>query len=472
MAAHVVPFIGFAPDASEMTPGVITSCYRMLPSERGMRGAPWREGLGFDALPAACVSSSYVRRLNGIARVFAGTATGLYERDGTTWHNWIGTSGATGWSFAQLGDYSLATDDVGNIYGSSASSFTAIANAPKAKIVIAVPNFAVAFNTQNGSASTSFGDSPDRWWCSAYQNPTDWAISAANQCVSERLIGGGGEITAAAPFGTGWVVYKEREMFHAYYSGGAEVFNTQRVPGNQGCVGPNAVADVNGAHAFVGLNDIYIYDGSRVASIAEGKVRRWLFSRIKREAAAKTKVLYEQAAGLLWVFYPVGVGTSSVVGALVYHFASGRWGHYDDPSGIGAAMLYPGEYGNDDTVAYFDASGSPTLGTITDTTSAAYVEGAISTGWYGSDDRESFVSRVQLLSDDASTIDMSTPSVSTKSRARSGADVTTGASVVATASGNFDLRQTARWHKFEFTVHTDAEISGMTLHMRPAGQGR
>ena len=42
--------------------------------------------------------------------------------------------------------------------------FAPVAGAPKAKILAVLKGFVMAFNTSDAT----YGDSPDRWWCSAY----------------------------------------------------------------------------------------------------------------------------------------------------------------------------------------------------------------------------------------------------------------------------------------------------------------
>lgn len=468
MAVTMIPFIGLAPDMPNMTPGVLTAASFAIPTQRGMRRAPTLSLLaGVDALAAECRGAAMLRKLDGSTRLFAGTQTKLYELSGSAWADRSAGGGSyTGsstnrWSFAQFGDISLATNDTENIQQSSSGAFAAIANAPKARIVIAVPNFAVAFNTQDGSASTVFGDSPDRWWCSAYQAATDWAINATNQCVSERLIGGGGEITAAAPFGTGWVAYKRRDMFHAYYSGDSAVFTTQRVHGGWGCVGPDAVCDIGNAHFVVGEDDIYIYDGARPVSVADGKVRDWFYrTQLDQSQNYKLQTSFDRARGIVWVWFRSQSGSSSE--AMTYHVQSGKWGFAYTP--VETLFTYTNAYGSDSVGAF---NTSHQVGTLTDTAHANNM--GLITGLFGSDDAESMLHRVQLLSQ---ALPSSALGYNAFTYGRSGGASSTGGALSWSSTGNIDLRQTAHWHSLYLSLAGDCEVLGMQVHMRPAGRGR
>lgn len=472
---------GFAPDTSVFNLAALSECYEIIPSDSGMRSCPTGALIaGVGVLAAACRGAFSGSKMDGTSRTFAGTQTKLYELVGTTWTDRSSGGGSyTGsstsrWMFAQFGDITLATDDVADIQAITTGNFAAIAGAPKARIVITVPNFAIAFNTQNGATSAAFGDSPDRWWCSAYQDPTDWAISAATQCVSERLIGSGGEITAAAPFGTGWVAYKKRDMFHAYYTGDASVFTTQRVPGNWGCVGPNAVADIGNAHFVVGPDDIYIYDGARPVSVASGKVRKWFFAemigRLDKSAAHLTAVRYDRAAGLVWVFYPgfSGFGTASNCDrALVYHLATGRWGYAvqapanNSDSRLEEAFILMRTAG--DVLAVFDVAhdlrtvdGSP-ISLVADKTLPYFT-----TNYFGDNAQATMLTSAQIMDGSEYAVGI----FSADDRPRGLAATYTGA---IGADKTVAFRGTAAWHRLHVSVYDEFEITGCEAYIQPAG---
>lgn len=474
---------GFAPDASEFDTSVLHTCTETIPAERGMIAAPLAQTFGAAVLASACRGAFAGATTAGVWRHFAGTQTHLYQRSGTTWTNrttgsYTGSS-TSRWMFAQFGDITLATDDVADIQAITTGNFAAIAGAPKARIVITVPNFAIAFNTQNGATSAAFGDSPDRWWCSAYQDPTDWAISAATQCVSERLIGSGGEITAAAPFGTGWVAYKNRDMFHAYYTGDASVFTTQRVPGNWGCVGPEAVADIGNAHFVVGEDDIFIYDGARPVSVASGKLRNWFFGGVLYpQYSHLVTVRFNRSTGHVWVFYPDSSG--ELQNAIVYHLASGRWGAASHASltypvpisqTVQAVNVLPNSFDgtSTDVLCVFVNGGPMTLNGSRD--AGPSVQSVLATGRFGDNGADTFLSRAHVMRTTRSGgSEFAIVSVADVPLQRSGYQATSAQVAGALrADGTADFRSTAAWHSLRWTLNNDFEVSGCEAFIQPAG---
>jgi hypothetical protein len=484
----VTPFLGFAPDADPTTPGVITDCTQLIPTERGMKSAPSAVSIsGLGALAAECRGAAVLQKTDGTRRTFAGTQTRIYELSSGTWSGMSATftgSSENRWSFAQFGDVALASNDTDQLQYSTSGTFAAVAAAPKARILVSVPNFVVALNTQDATASATYGDSPDRWWCSAFQAATDWAPSVTTQCTTGRLIGAGGEIVAGAAFGTGLVVYKTREMFLGQYAGPPTVFDFQRVPGDQGCVGPEAVVDIGGAHVFVGEDNIWLYDGSRPIPIAQGQVRQWFLDDISATYRYRTIVTYDRNNNRVWVFYPSAASTTGTPNsALVYHLGSKKWGRANRT--IEAALNYVTPGVSWDTLDSFGATwdslpdqpwdsqswqaSGRSLAIFNNTHNLVTLTGSgensgLTTGDIGDDDRVSFVSSVRLRY-------FTEPTSATVTGAiKSGAGAASSAAGSGTMSASkFDIRQSARWHRFSFLFTGNTEVSALRVDAKAAG---
>lgn len=483
----MTPLLGFSPDADPATPGVVIDCIQMIPTERGMKSAPSAVGVaGLDPLPDECRGAAVVQKISGTRRTLAGTQEFLYELDSNTWSPVSATysGGAENrWMFAQFGDVTLATNDTEQIQYATASTFGDLAGAPKARIVITTKDFAVAFNTNDAADSASYGDAPDRWWCSAFQDCTSWTPNVDLQCATGRLIGEGGEIVAAAPFGTGMVAYKAREMFLGVYVGPPSVFDWQRIPGDQGCVGQDAVCDIGGAHLFVGEDNIWLYDGSRPVPIAQGSVRQWFLNNISATYRYKTIVRYDRNNGAVWIFYASTSSGGQPDSALVYHLASRKWGRanrtveavfnyvtpgltWDTLSSVAATWdSLPSQPWDSQawqaagrSIGVFDTAHE--LKTLT----GSGENSGITPGYFGDDDIVSFCDSVRVrfyVEPTTGTVTgATTPNI--------------GQTAVATNTGTysnqkFDIRQTGRWHRFSFLFTGNVEIGGVGPKLKKAG---
>ena len=109
----IQPFLGWAPDADATTPGILVDVEMMEPSQRGMKAAPAAVATDLPALASACLGAALVTKLDGTKRLFAGTATGLFEAGSGAWTDRSAAAYATGdgrWRFAQFGDVSIAVN--------------------------------------------------------------------------------------------------------------------------------------------------------------------------------------------------------------------------------------------------------------------------------------------------------------------------------------------------------------------------
>lgn len=317
----MTPLIGFVPDVDQATPGAIIAADNIVPASNGMAGAPTAVTVaGVPVLAAECRNAAVATKLDGTRRIFAGTASNLYELSGGSW-----VSRASGftlatdsrWDFTQYGDSTLAAAPGEPIQRSTSTTFSAIAGAPEAMAIETASGFVMAANTDAGS---------DVWHCCALLDETDWTPALATQSATGRLVSTPGAITALKAFGDQLVAYKDRSMYLGRYVGSPAVWEWDLIPGDVGCVGVDAVTDLGGlGHLFVGRSDILLFDGTRPVSVAEGKVRQWFYNQISQEYLFKTVVVHDKQNGVVWIFYP---STNSTVcdKALVYHLGTGRWG--------------------------------------------------------------------------------------------------------------------------------------------------
>lgn len=484
----MIPLLGFAPDVDATTPGVLTDCTQLIPTEKGMAAAPSAVSVsGLDALAAECRGAAVLTNTSGTRRTFAGTQTKIYELASGTWSDVSGGtytgSSENRWCFAQFGNAAIATNDTEPIQASTAGTFAAISGAPKARIVVTSKDFVLAFNTDDAAGSATYGDSPDRWWCSGFQDHTDWTPAVTTQCTTGRLIGSGGELTAASPFGANVVAFKARQMFQGQYVAAPVVWQWDAVPGEQGCVGPEAVVDIGGALIFVGEDNIWLYDGSRPYPISQGSVRQWFYDDLNATYKYRTIVTYDRNNNRVWINYPSTVSSGNPDSALVYHLASKKWGRANRT--VEAVMNYvtPGvTWDTLDTVgatwdtlpnipwdsqswqasgrahAVFDSSHN--LVTLT----GSGENSGLTTGDFGDDEGSSSVNKVTLRFLTEPTTGTVTGQVKSGEGA-SPSNFGTG----SMDDSKFDIRQTGRWHRFAFLFTGNMEVTAIRVKSVPAG---
>lgn len=482
----MIKLLGFTPDADPTSPGVLTDCANLIPSEKGMVGAPSAAVAvpGLAALAAECRGAAVLVDTTGTRRNFAGTQAKLYELSGASWvdvskaGNYTGSS-ENRWMFAQFGNVALATNDTETIQFSASGAFADISGAPKARIIVSMKNRVIAFDTNDGG----FGDQSDRWWCSAFQDYAGWTIGT-NGSTSGRLVGVPGGIVAAAMLGEYVVAYKERGAYLGQdVTPSPEIIQFQQVPGEFGCVGPEAVVDIGGAHFVVGPDNFWLYDGTRPVPIGVGQVRQWFYNDSSPTYRYRTIVHYDRQFQRVFVFYPSSTSSGTPDRALVYHLLTKQWGRADRSVQAVFQFITPGLTWDtfSSIAASWDAlpntpwdsqswqaagralaffTTANELATLTGTSASSNLV----TGDYGDDD----------------AVVQSRPLRARFTRAPSAAQCTgytrmTAGGALSTngtqniADGKFDVRQSGRFHRYSMAFTGDVEITGIRPGFRSAG---
>lgn len=480
----MTPIVGFAPDADTTLSGILTDCHNLIPSEVGMSPAPTLAAVGVQALSDVHGAMSAIT-LDGVRVCVAGTTEHLYTLSGSEWaQSDGGTSFSLGeserWSFAQFGNSTLATSiTAGMQISNNGSDFSAITGAPKAKTLISVKGFVMAFNTSDAT----YGDNPDRWWCSAYLNASDWVPNVSTLCTTGRLVESGGEITAAARLGDDVVVYKRRSTFVGRYTGPAEVWNYTMVDSDVGCVGVEAVCDTGKVHYLLGDDDIYAFDGAQIRPLGRGIVREWYVSRRDPKSAHKSQAFWDKQRQLAWFFFPSVVGGGVIDTALVYHPATGKWGRSDNY--IAAMINYKSPAftydGGSDIVTTYDASppidydspfwtesqelmaGFDVAGRVV-TFSGSAADASFTTGDFGDEDVMTICDRVTLRVKTAPN-----EAIATGYTKDDGGGSVQQASTAIRDDAAFDMRQRGRWHRFAISTEGDFTLIGINARLKQSG---
>lgn len=483
----MTPFTSFAPDLDPTTPGVITDATNLIPTLRGYVGGPSGAEVGMAALSAAAISAAVVTKLDGSTRTFAGTTDKLWEKSGSSWTDVsratpaYGASTVNPWRFAQLGNTTLAVSKADQLQSTSSGAFANL-NAPKAAVMCTWKGFVVLGNTDDGGAGTAFGDSPDRWWTSAYLDETDWTPDVSTQCTTGRLVETPGAITGLKVLGEYIIAYKEDSMYVGRDAGTPEVLRFTRVPGDIGCASHEAVADTGTAHIFVGPNDIYLFDGNIPQSIG-APLREWFFADLDPQYSYRIRSSHDKTNALVYFHYPRVGSSGTLDGCIVYNYKTNKWGvthktieclveyvsggytyetlpiegmtyadwpliSYDDPLWTAStrSMAY---FGSDHKI--YSTTGTSTSASIT---SGAYGE-------------ENFYTLIQRVT--ARYLNKPTTASATHYYTEDLGGTWTEGETVTESSGRFDFLHSAPWHKVRFDYTGDFEIVGASAETQQDG---
>lgn len=482
----MTPLLGFAPDLEAPTPGAVVDCSQFIPYLTGMEAAPsLQTPSGVPTLASACQGAAVVTKLDSTRRVFAGAQTALYELVAGAWANVTRAAVYTGgsdtrWSFTQFGNTTVAANRADTIQASTSGAFADIATAPKAEIVFSVGAFVMALNVNDGA------EKPDGWHCCASFDATSWTPSITTQAASGRLVSTPGGMTAGLRLGEYAVAYKLNSIYLGQYVGAPVVWDWLLVPGGEaGCVGKEALCDIDGAHFFVGQDNFWIFDGTRPVPIGDGQVRQWFFDNSDAANLFKTKCVYDRQQNRVWVFYP-SAGSSVCDSALVYHLKNKQWGRAN--TSVQAVLNYVSAGFTIDGLTAISAtidglpdialdsqywlSGGKALSVFNTSNQLQSFTGVagtstFTTGDAGDDDAVVLLKQIRLRF--AAGYKPTTATVDTFNKMNSGDTFTPGPSS-SINDGKFDVLKSARWHRAVFTMTGNARVTGINPTLAPAGK--
>ena len=471
----MTPFTGFAPDLDPTTPGIITECENLIPTIRGFRGAPSGADVGMDALAAAALSATLVVKLDGSSRLFAATTTKIYEKSSISWTDRSRATPAYAatfvnpWRCAQFGNTTLAVNKADQLQSSSSGAFANL-NAPSAGAMCTWKGFVVLGNTSDGGAGTSYGDSPDRWWTSAYLDETDWTPNVTTQCTTGQLVETAGKINGLKVLGEYIIAYKDESMYIGRDAGSPVIIQWNLVPGEVGCASQDAIADIGSAHIFIGKNDIWMFDGTVPRSIGT-PIREWFFEDADPGYTYRIRASHDKYNAIVFFYYP-RLGSGDVLdGCIAYNYKTDKWGvahrTIETPvdyitGGYTYATLPITTYASWPEIPYDSPFWTSTTKYVavfqTDhkiySLTGASQTASLTSGFYGNADEYTLLSRVTAKFLDQPTTYTMTNYYQDVLGNTWTTDVTTTGS-----NGRFDVLRSAPWHKVKFDFTGDFEIT-------------
>jgi hypothetical protein len=474
----LVPVDNFLPDANPEAAG-LRDCYGLMPTTRGMKSAPVSANPGYDALSGVPYGIGSVTSLAGASSLYAGTGSNLYKLSSGTWTDLSRSGGYTvssRWYFCGFGNNVLASNIANVLQRSTGSTFANVASSPQAEIIEPVGLQVMALNTSSYA---------DQWAVSKLGDETGWSYAIADNSANGRLLNTTGPITAGKALGQNFVAYKENGIYLGTFLGPPTIWGWQLVPGNFGCVGKFAIAQLkiggNPAHFVVGPDDIFLFDGNGPTVLGSGEVRRWFYNSLHRTYVANTTVLVDATETVVYILFANQSSNGGILNdCLLWNYRTSKWGRGRDYQALlGSQYVTPSatfaawpdattfESISADT---FDALGGDiasiapaimalgnTLKTLTGTP-AATEQSSLKTQMYGTDDAITSVSRLRprfiSLPSDAYLYHYSADSLGNTVQQRA---------TRALVNRRFDVLYDGRWHQDIVTINGSFEIDALSV---------
>lgn len=256
-----------------------------------------------------------VANANGLQRMYVGTETKVYVRDGGA-QTQIGSGfNPLGlWSFETFGTFLLATNNVDKPkIWKNTGQLVDWGPLARAAIVRKIQVFPVLFSGQ------------EVHW-PAYNNIEEFTIQAGNRAGNFFIRDLDGDVLAVEPMGD-YLIYYTADMFGFMSFVGGEnpmSFKTNQ-GGGIGAVGPNSVIPVGPFHFGMSRKGIWQSDGNSFNYIARPAIARWINSQIDWTKAKQVVGVHHETEQQVAFFFPCLDGQIRGVGYTYEGPSRGRW---------------------------------------------------------------------------------------------------------------------------------------------------
>lgn len=239
-------------------------------------------------------------------------------------------------------------------------------SAHQARAVRTYRDFVVAINiTKSGTSypvmvktsSPSFdGAMPTSW---NHTDPSTLATENSLAFLQQELIDG-------LSLGDDFILYTASEAVIMSYTASDDVFAYRPSGISGGILSTNCVTEVARRHYVFGLNDLYMHEGSAPLSIANERVKDFVFKHLDRNKADRAFVAHDERLKTVWFCFVSSDAeaywgnTTHCNRAAGYNYENNTWSFIDIPNACGAWFANPSTVKTWATIAgtWSDISGS------------------------------------------------------------------------------------------------------------------
>jgi hypothetical protein len=195
---------------------------------------------------------------------------------------------------------------------------------------------------------TTANSEPDSW------DAADTTKSAGfNDLVQMKT-----PIVDGMTLGNAFIIYSEDQVWSMQFVGGQFIFNFRKLFQDIGMINKNCAVEVEGKHFVFGLDDIYTHDGNSYQSIADNRVKNFVFKGLNATRRDRCYVQHNPLLNEIYFCYNsddahVAYANSPFCNrAAVFNYRNGTWSFMDLPNTV------PGTTANLDAVTTYATAAS------------------------------------------------------------------------------------------------------------------
>ncbi|TGR84616.1 hypothetical protein EN866_32945 [Mesorhizobium sp. M2D.F.Ca.ET.223.01.1.1] len=334
----MIIFPPFEPDRSVYAPGSSGNVVNCIPVQDGWGPLPDLTVIS-SALASQCLGACYARTSGGAYRIFAGTATKLYEFNSATL-GWTDITRLVGgnyavpsgdrWSFTVFGANLIAhniADDIQYINVDSGTNFAILSGSPpKAKYSWVAGEYLCLGNI------ASF---PNRVQTSGIGDASFWTVGQKGCDFQdfpdgEEVMGGKGSQQGA-------IIFQRTRIRSMTITTGDFSFRTDVLNQDRGVISPLTITEIApGSYFYYSADGFFL--GTDGTPIGRERVDKWFDSIIDRAQLSSIRAMMDPFQKVVWVQAQKPDTSKFLIG---YHWGLDRWCYADNNVTEMASLVTP-----------------------------------------------------------------------------------------------------------------------------------
>lgn len=175
--------------------------------------------------------------------------------------------------------------------------------------------------------------------------PSSWTPSTTNSAGRTTLGEMVNPIIDGFQLRSSFIIYSRDEVWAMEPSQDNNVFNFRRLFSNAGVINKNCAVEFEGKHYVFGFDDIYVHDGVQKQSIADGRVRQYIFRTMNKRFSLRFFVVHNRALNEIMFCYVSGdenaywpASGEGCNRAAVYNYVADTWSFADLPMSLAGSI--------------------------------------------------------------------------------------------------------------------------------------
>jgi len=170
------------------------------------------------------------------------------------------------------------------------------------------------------SDTAPLGDVPQSWVS------TDPASQAGYNILPDTQ----GQVVDGKALGDTFFIYKNDAVWAMQFIGGNFVFSFRKVFSDAGILAKDCVAEYDNKHFVIGVDDIYVHDGTTKKSVISNKMHDFFYNDINTEHVSKVRCVANNSRKEMIIYYSNSSSQDGIANtAITWNWESDSWSKRD-----------------------------------------------------------------------------------------------------------------------------------------------